>query len=97
MEYQKVVNLLDNAPNKPSKFKAKDWDELNDGSRGTYNTNKQIKFETSILKSILYNYRDAYILVKEIKSVAGVGATAALTTTDGVYWLHKWNKQHTTR
>ena len=85
MEYQKVVNLLDNAPNKPSKFKAKDWGELNDDSRGTYNTNSQINFETSVLKSILCNYRDAYILVKETITVAGVGATAALTTTDRVY------------
>ena len=85
MEYQKVVNLLDNAPNKPSKFKAKDRGELTDDSRGTYNTNSQINFETSELKSILCNYRDAYILVKETITVPGVGATAALTTTDRVY------------
>ena len=36
MEYQKVINLLDNTPNQPTKFRAKDWVEVNDESRGTY-------------------------------------------------------------
>ena len=31
---------------------------------GTYNTNKQIIFEISMLRSDLYDYSDAYILVK---------------------------------
>ena len=37
MEYQKIANLLDDASNKASKFKTKNWVEINDGSRGTYN------------------------------------------------------------
>ena len=37
MEYQKVINLLDNAPNQTSKFKIKNWVEINDESQGTYN------------------------------------------------------------
>ena len=40
----------------------------NDGARGTYNTNSQIKFKTLMLKSSLYDYSDAYILVKETKA-----------------------------
>ena len=32
-------------------------------SRGTYNTNSQIKFETSVLRSSLCDYSDACILV----------------------------------
>ena len=44
MEYQKISNLLDNASNQPSKFKAKNWVEINDESRETYNANSQIKF-----------------------------------------------------
>ena len=30
MEYQKIINLLDNTQNQPSKFKTKDWFEKND-------------------------------------------------------------------
>ena len=37
MEYQKIINLLDNTPNQPSKFKKQNWVEINDESRGTYN------------------------------------------------------------
>ena len=37
MEYQKIGNLLDGASNQPSKFRTKNWVEINDESRGTYN------------------------------------------------------------
>ena len=36
---------------------------MNDDSRGMYNTNSQIKFETSMLRSSLCDYSDSYILV----------------------------------
>ena len=36
----------------------------NDESRGTYNVNSQIKFKTTMLKSSLCDYSDAYILAK---------------------------------
>ena len=39
MEYQKIINSLDNTPNQPSKFRTKNWVEINDDSRGTHNTN----------------------------------------------------------
>ena len=39
MEYQKIINLLDNTPNQPSKFRTKNWVEVNDEARGAYNTN----------------------------------------------------------
>ena len=32
MEYQKINTLLDNTPNQPSKFKTKNWVEINDES-----------------------------------------------------------------
>ena len=54
MEYEKILNLLDNTPNQPTKFKAKNWIEINNYARGTCNTNSQIKFKTSMLKSILF-------------------------------------------
>ena len=71
MEYQKIVNLLDNTPNQPSKFRTRNWVEINDDSCGTYNNNSKIKFKTSMLEeSSLCDYSDAYILVKGTISVA---------------------------
>ena len=61
MEYQKITNLLDNASNQPSKFRTKNWVEVNDDSRGTY-TDADIKFKTTMLGSNLCDYADAYIL-----------------------------------
>ena len=63
MEYQKIINLLDNAPNQPTRFRTKNWVEINNDSRGTYNTNSQIKFKASMLKSSLCGYSDVWILV----------------------------------
>ena len=61
MEHQKIANLLDNASNQPSKFRTKYWVEINDESRGGYTTHKDIKFKTTMLKSSLCDYGDAYI------------------------------------
>ena len=51
MEYQKITNLLDNALNQPIKFRTSSWVEINDYARGTYSTNSQTKFKTSMLES----------------------------------------------
>ena len=65
MEYQKIANLINHeASSEPSKFKTKNWVEVNDKSRGKYNVNSQTKFKTTMLKSSLCDYSDAYILVK---------------------------------
>ena len=64
MEYQKIINLSDNTPNQLTKFRTKNLAEINDDSRGTYNTNSLIKFKTSMLRSSLCDYSDTYILVK---------------------------------
>ena len=50
MEYQKMINFLDNIPTQRSKFKTKNWVEINDESRGTYNEDNQIRFKTSMLR-----------------------------------------------
>ena len=71
MEYQKIANLIDDASNQPSKFRTKNWVEINDESRGTYNVNTQIKFKTTMLKSSLCDYSDAYILVKGKITITG--------------------------
>ena len=64
MEYQKIANLLNNESNKVSKFRTRNWVEINDEARGTYSHNKHIKFKTSMLRSSLCDYSDAYILIK---------------------------------
>ena len=47
-----------------------------------YNTNSQIGFKTSMLKSSLCDYSDAYILLKGIITFVGVGATTSLRTIE---------------
>ena len=61
MEYQKIANLLYDKSSQPSKFRTSNWVEINDKSRGTYTSN-DIKFKTTMLRSNLYDYEDAYIL-----------------------------------
>ena len=63
MKYQKMKNLLDNTPNQPTKFRTKNWVEINYEQRGTYNTYSQIKFKTSMLRSSLWDYSDIYIYI----------------------------------
>ena len=65
MENQKIINVLDNTPNLLPKFRTRNGIEINDWSRGVYNVNSDIRFKISTLKSILCDYSDAYILVKE--------------------------------
>ena len=57
--------MLNDASNKPSKFRTRNWVEINDDIRGAYSPNKQIRFKTAMLRSSLCDYSDAYILVKE--------------------------------
>ena len=83
IEYQKIANLLDdNKSNQPSKFRTKNWAEINDESRGTYNVNSQIKFKTTMLKSSLCDYSDTYILVKGTITITGAGDDAAADERD---------------
>ena len=77
MEYQKIANLIDDTSNQPSKFRTKNWVEINDESRGVCNVNSQIKLKTTILKSSLCDYSDAYILFKGRIKIEGAGENDA--------------------
>ena len=77
MEYQKIENLLNDASNQPSKFRTRNWVEVNDDIRGAYSPNKQIRFKTAMLRSSLCDYSDAYILVKGNILVNKTAAAAA--------------------
>ena len=89
MEYQKIANLIDdNTLNQPSKFRTRNWIEINDESRGVCNVNSQIKFKTTMLKSSLCDYSDAYIPVKgtiSINNTAAQGAAANNTNKKVIF------------
>ena len=89
MEYQKIANLIDdNTLNQPSKFRTRNWIEINDESRGVYNVNSQIKFKTIMLKSSLCDYSDVYSLVKgtiSINNTAAQGAAANNTNKKVIF------------
>ena len=67
MEYQKITNLLSTTPNIISRFITKKWVEVHDQSgdaNDRYKPNKPIRFKTSMLRSDLCDFSDAYIVVK---------------------------------
>ena len=66
MEFQKIVNLLDTTSDDKDlpRFVTKKWIEVYDQSEGNYNVNKEIRIKTSMLRSDLCDYSDAYIVVK---------------------------------
>ena len=73
MEYQIIINLLDNASKQSSKFRTRNWFEINHQSKGVYNTNSEIRFKATMLKSSLCDYSNAYILVKGRIAITGAG------------------------
>ena len=56
--------------------------EINDDSRGTCNTNSQIKFKTSMLRTSLCDYSDGYILVSGTIIITGEGNDDAARRLD---------------
>ena len=85
MEYQKIANLLNDALNQPSKFRTRNWVEISDESRGTYTSN-DIESKTTMPRSNLCDYADAYILVKGTITVTGAG------DDDAAKWLDAKDK-----
>ena len=66
MESQKIANFLDTTSYDEDlpRFVTKKWIEVYDQSGGNYNVNKEIRIKTSMLRSDLCDYSDAYIVVK---------------------------------
>ena len=74
--------MIDDASNQPSNFRMKNWVEINGESRGAYNVSKHFKFKTTMLKSSICDYSDAYFLVKgtiTVNNAAAAGADANKT------------------
>ena len=73
MEYQKITNLLGTTLDEIPRFITKKWVKVHDQSGSAddrYKPNKQIRFKTSMLRSDLCDYSDAYIVVKGMITVA---------------------------
>ena len=83
MEYQKIINLLDDTTNEPSRFRTRNWVEINDESRRKYDKSN-IKFKTSMIRSNLWDYSDAYIYAKGTVAVANT-ARAGLAVNSANY------------
>ena len=82
MEYQKIINLLDNSPNQLPKFRAKTWIEIRGvyQLRGAYNINSDIT--RAMLKSSLFDYSEPYIPVKGKITISAAGDDAAVMQAD---------------
>ena len=75
--------MLDNdLSSQPSTFRTKNWVEINDESKESYSAGSDIKFKTTMLRSNLCDYADAYILVKGTITVTGAGTDAAARQAD---------------
>ena len=73
MEQQKTLNLLNEANN--YKFVTRKWNIVNDNSKSNYDATNESTYNTEILKSNLYDYNDAYILVRGNITDAAAPAT----------------------
>ena len=82
MEYQKIITL-DNTQIQPTRFRTKNWVEINYDSRPMYNTNSEIKFKTSLLTSSLCDNSGAYLLVSKTITIVWAGADDAAKRVDG--------------
>ena len=71
-EFQKIANSLDTTSDDIDLpiFVTKKWIEVYDQLGGSYNVNKEIRIETSMLRSDLRDYSDAYIVGKGTITVA---------------------------
>ena len=64
MKFNKINNLLGPTHDEVPRFITKNRIEVQSQSGSTYNTSKPIKFETSMIRSDLCDYSDAYVWVK---------------------------------
>ena len=76
MEYQKIINLLDETKNRLPKFRTRNWVEINYESKGRFD-NSNIGFKISMIRSNLCDYSFAYILVIGTITVPNKAAAGA--------------------
>ena len=81
MEYQNISNLLESTSDNLSKFRIRNWIDINNESRGNY-ANSDIRLKTIMLTSNLCDYADSYILVEGTITITGAGDDAAAREAD---------------
>ena len=84
--------MLDNVPDQLTQFRTKKWVEKKYGARETYSTSSQIKFKTSMLKSILYDYSNMCILRTIMKNIIETIAIDGKGADDDAKRLDERNK-----
>ena len=85
MEFNKINNF--NPTDKVPRFVTKKWIEIHPQSTKDFKTSKEIKFKTSMLRSDLCDYSEAYVWVKG--DVTTTGPTANIIFND--YFAFKNN------
>ena len=73
MEFQKIVNFLDTTSDDKDlpRFVTKKWIEVYDQSEKNCSPNKEIRIKTSMLRSDLCDFSDAYIVVEGTITLKG--------------------------
>ena len=106
-EFQKIANFLNTTSDDKDlpKFVTKIWIEVYDQSEGNYNVNKEIRIKTSMLRSDLCEYSDAYIVVGgniivdkkpftandfNAPNISAANATATNTANDNAFGEKSW-------
>ena len=107
MEFQKNLNFLDITSDDKDlpRFVTRKWIEVYDESEENFNVTKEIRTKTSMLRSDLCDYSDAYIAVKgnitvtkkiiaaddfEAPSNTAANATATNTANDNAFGEKSW-------
>ena len=92
MEHQKYLNLLNERSD--SKVVTRNWNTVHDQSDANYRVGNEITYSIEMWKSNLYDWNDAYILLRGDITIIGHNVThAALRNSASLIVLQKLMKQ----
>ena len=63
MKAQKVINLLEESQENELEYQIRKFYIMNDQNNGQYQENTTIKYNTEVIKSLLCDYQNAFILL----------------------------------
>ena len=72
---------MNHITNQPSKFRTRNWVEINYQSREKYDSSRT-KFKASMISSNLCDYSDAYILISGTITITGEGGDDSAKIAD---------------
>ena len=87
MEFQKIVNFIGTTSDNKDlpTFVTKKWIEVYDESEGYYNVNKEIRIKTSMLRSDLCDFSDAYIVVIDAPNNTAANVNTTNTANNNAF------------